>query len=439
MVQFFKGSPDPRDAATGALATALGQGLGKGITSHFANKSLDKVINDESFKSAPISVKQGMLHSALFQFGDTGKELFQNRLQGELLADQEQHQKRETEALEKMGLGDLSKLPPELKKIAFAEIQKGIQKQTLQNQREQYANQIISKGQEGTNPSQQIQQQPVNNATSQENFPEKGLPYTNEEIIKATVADPSGRLAQQMRAQNEIIEKRNLENRKLKERKGESVRNETLPYKLDISQKADAAKQGIRNKEGLLDIIKKGDIDDPTYATIADIIPFNLGQRLLSNDTVEYRSGLIDEYKDLRNIFQGQTRVKEIELLEKKIPDLYLTNSQKETILKSRINALQADVIREEVASEMEEEGLNLPILQYKKELNRRLQPRITALSDRIIDENNAVIKDAENRKKIPLRADDPEGQEIIDQILKEVGGDPKKAAQRAKKLGYTF
>lgn len=99
MVQFFKGSQDPRDASYGALAQALGQGLGKGITTHFANKDLQEVLNDESLKNAPISAKMGALHSKLYQYGDVGKELLQNTFQIEQQAYNEQQakeQKQET-------------------------------------------------------------------------------------------------------------------------------------------------------------------------------------------------------------------------------------------------------------------------------------------------------------------------------------------------------
>ena len=224
---------------------------------------------------------------------------------------------------------------------------------------------------------------------------------------------------------------------KSSEDKVRALRQETLSTRTQLSNKAMTASQGIQNKEHLLDIIKKGKIDDPTFAALAEALPLKLGKRLLSNDTVEYKSGLVEEFGDLRNIFQGQTRVKEIELLEEKIADLYLNDEQKQSILKSRINALKADIIRAEVAQEIENEPYG--ILQFSQELEKRTKPRLEALFHSILDEQSSIINNAERRKSLPLDANDPDDQTIIDQILQEAGGDYKKAEKIALKKGYKF
>ncbi len=225
---------------------------------------------------------------------------------------------------------------------------------------------------------------------------------------------------------------------KSNETKDAQLRAETLPLKKEIVDKARAAAHGIQNKEHLLDLIHNGNIDDPTYAAIAEALPLNLGKRLLSNDTVEYKGGLIEEFGDLKNLFKGATRVKELELLEQKIADIYLTDSQKEAILKSRINALQGDVIIAEVAAEMEAEGKNYPLLTYQTKLDKRTKPRLDSLFNRILDEHQSVIKSAEVRKQTPLDINDPEDKKIMLSILKEAGGDKLKAKELTKKKGYT-
>jgi len=148
-----------------------------------------------------------------------------------------------------------------------------------------------------------------------------------------------------------------------------ALKQETLPVRVDIANKANSARKGIQNKTNLLNIIDQGNLDDPTWAIIADNLPLNLGKRLLSEDSVVYKSALVDEFSDLRNIFQGQTRVKEIELLQEKLADLYLTDQQKKSILKSRINALQTDVIREEAAAEVEKKYPKIGILEFSKKV----------------------------------------------------------------------
>jgi len=224
---------------------------------------------------------------------------------------------------------------------------------------------------------------------------------------------------------------------KQEQEKTKELRHETLPVRQEIAKRASSAEKGIQNKEELLQIIEKGNIDDPTFAALAEALPMKLGKRLLSNDTVEYKAGLVEEFGDLRNIFQGQTRVKEIELLEEKIADLYLTDDQKKAILRSRINALRADIIRADVAEELENEPLG--ILQFGNELEKRAKPKLQALFNQILDEQKSIIENAENRKKIPLDFNDPDDKKIAESILKEAGGNRNAARELAKKKGYVL
>ena len=238
-----------------------------------------------------------------------------------------------------------------------------------------------------------------------------------------------------------------IENRRRKEEtKGKeqgsklaAIRGETVPLRKEFSDKGEAARQGIQNKQRLLDLIKTGKIDDPTWAALAQHVPLNLGKRLLSNETVEYKAGLVDEFKDLRNIFQGQTRIKEIELLEDKIADIYLTDDQKEAVLNSRMEALKADIIREEAAAEVEENHPNLGVLQFRKKVEELAKPKLEKLFNKILDDQKAVINSAEKRKSLPLDPNDPDDLKIMQEILKEVGGDKNKAWKLAKEKGYKF
>lgn len=214
---------------------------------------------------------------------------------------------------------------------------------------------------------------------------------------------------------------------------------ETLDYRKEAAEKGESARAGIENKERLMELIDTGNLDDPSYAAIAESLPLNLGKRLLSPETVEYKAGLIEEFGDLRRLFQGQTRVKEIELLEQKIADIYLTDEQKKRILKSRVGALEADVLKADVTAEVERDLPNAGIGQFTKEVERRYKMALKQVADQTIDEQKAVIKEAEDRRKTPLDLNDPQSAEIVNQILKEAGGDPKKAEQIARKKGYKF
>jgi len=222
-------------------------------------------------------------------------------------------------------------------------------------------------------------------------------------------------------------------------REVETKRKETLPVKQNIVNKAQDARETLRNKAELESIIETGNLDDPTFAIFATSLPFNLGQRLLSDETVSYRAAMIDEFKDLRNIFKGQTRVAELDILQKKLPDIYLTDSQKKAVLKSRLNTLNADIIREEVAAEIEDKFPNLGLLKFQRKVEELAQPRIKELLDGVIDTHQRIFNEAERQKETPLDPNDPEDRQILTQLLKEAKGNKKEARKLATKKGYKF
>lgn len=224
-----------------------------------------------------------------------------------------------------------------------------------------------------------------------------------------------------------------------RERKADTreLRKETLPLRQLVIEQANAARESIRNKSHLIDLIDKGNINDPSFAIFAESLPFNLGKRMLSDDTVEYKGGLVDEFSDLKNIFKGATRVKEVEIYENKLADLYLDDSQKKAILKSRINASKIPIIREEAAAEVEEKYPNISALQFNKKVEELAKPKVNALFNSVWDEQKSVLDQAESRKGVPLDYDDPQDRQILDQILKEANGNRTRAREIAKKKGY--
>lgn len=264
-------------------------------------------------------------------------------------------------------------------------------------------------------------------------------PYipSQDDVMEATLMDVN--LGRVLGHDRDVGLREDREERAIKEKKSSDLRKETLPLKQKIMERAESSREGIRNKQHLLSIIDKGNLDDPTWAAFASNLPFNLGKRLLSNDTVEYKGGLVDEFADLKNVFKGATRVKEVEIYEDKLPDIYLNDAQKKAILKSRINSSKVDILREEAAQEVEENYPELSALKFNKKVEELLQPKINALFDSTWGEQKAIIDQAEARKKLPLDPSDPDDLNIMQQIKKEAGGDKAKAKAIAKKKGYTW
>lgn len=319
--------------------------------------------------------------------------------------------------------------------------QAAIYKESQKNNRIQNANNVFNDS--GANQPSAFQQantqqpsagQPQAPQTQDASLPPQnatGQAEQRKKQLLALTGHPDREVSERAKAELKEIENKE----KLSNDEKKSFRKETAKLREDLANKAMDAQRGIQNKQELLSLIRNGNLDDPTYAALAEALPLNLGKRLLSDDTVTYKAGLVDEFKDLRNIFKGATRVKEIDILENKLADIYLTDSQKEAVLNSRINALKSDIILAEAAEELEDKPLG--VLQFQRELQKIAKPKLDALFNQILDEQQAIIKNAENRKQIPLDYNDPEDKEIVQQIYLQAGKDWKKAEQLAKEKGY--
>lgn len=223
--------------------------------------------------------------------------------------------------------------------------------------------------------------------------------------------------------------KQKLNEDKFQYSKVEAGNKETADYRKNLAERSDAAGKAISNKERLLELVKTGNLDDPTYANIAQLIPYNFGKRLLSPETSEYKSALFDEYAAIKNTFSGATRVEEIKIFTDKLADTYLTDTQKERILKAGIKTLEADVIKADIAADIEKEMPGIGILQFTKEVERRSKGRLQKIVNEIAKEYESVLEDSKKNAS---------EQELRD-ILKEAGGDPKKATEIATKRGLNF
>ncbi len=262
--------------------------------------------------------------------------------------------------------------------------------------------------------------------------PGKRKKFSQKDLIALSLVDPqTARLIQAEQEQQE----------KHQQKLESETRKETLPFKQKVIEEANSARQAIQNKGQLLNLIDTKNLSDPTVAAVLTSLPFKLGERFLSPETVVYRAGLIDEYKDLKTIFTGQTRTAELDILGKKIADIYLTDTQKKEIIKSRIDALQAPLAKEEAAEEVERTKPGLTMFQWNKEVNKLAKQKTQAIFHKFLDEQNFIIDQAEKRKKtsVPLDRNNPEDEEIAQQIYREAGGNYKKAEIIARKKGYKF
>jgi hypothetical protein len=114
MVQVIK-TENPQGKLSEMLGMSLGQGIGNGLNTFFANRSLESVLKDKSLEGAPQSKKLEALRSALSPYGEKGQEILQQRMQIE----QQEMNEAEQDVLGRVSSGkevsekELSKLRPE--------------------------------------------------------------------------------------------------------------------------------------------------------------------------------------------------------------------------------------------------------------------------------------------------------------------------------------
>jgi hypothetical protein len=124
MVQVIETS-DPRGKLSEMLGMSLGEGIGNGLNTFFANRSLESVLHDKALEGAPQSKKLEALRSALIPYGEKGQEIFQQRMQIEQQEMNESQQDVLGRVVEgqKVPAKDLAKLTPE-NQLKVMQIQK---------------------------------------------------------------------------------------------------------------------------------------------------------------------------------------------------------------------------------------------------------------------------------------------------------------------------
>jgi hypothetical protein len=87
------------------LGMSLGQGIGSGLNTFMANRSLDSVLHDKALEGVPKSKKLEALRSALSPYGETGQQILEQRLAIEQQEANENLQKAKGKAIGKFQKG----------------------------------------------------------------------------------------------------------------------------------------------------------------------------------------------------------------------------------------------------------------------------------------------------------------------------------------------
>jgi|GEM_PF-2501195 hypothetical protein len=325
MVQFFKGSVDPRAASYGTLAESLGQGLGNAVDTYYTNKALDSVLNDEKLKDAPQSEKMGALQRALQPY-PKGKEILQQRMQISQLEEKEKQDKLQKDQshvigkiLNKQPINEKERsiLSPE-QSLAIAKHEQALELGKLK------ANNKAPLGGLGGQPVDPVIAKKIEEIVTEnpDATPDQlgilltnaGVPTTNQD-----------RYLENRRREQELKSKAESEESKLATKQDIAFHEASKDYDKSIQKEAKVAKKQLDSIEDIEKSVREGKIK-PTNA--ANVLKFfgPIGERLaeaaLTKDQAKLQAAIPEFLEGRKELFGVRLSDADLKLLQDKLPDI---------------------------------------------------------------------------------------------------------------------
>jgi hypothetical protein len=288
-----------------------------------------------------------------------------------------------------------------LEQLAMQEQMKALQKQQIQEQKfEQIAN-LLQSGQKQPSfgrlgaQNDQMAGQGMGAELAQGESSQEGFDATKLDdklIAQITLVDRD--FGNALSHAKDVGLREQTAKRTAEEKKTAAARKETLPLRKEYADKSKFAEQAIENKKTALGLLRTGKVQDPLVVGIASYLPGAIQGRILSNETQLYKAGLFEEFGVLKNMFPGQIRVKEIELLEDKLASLEKSHGAKESILETGIKKAQRDIILAKSARQVEKENPNASYLEFQQAVSEKAKPELDKLYEEIMtDYQNIYFK----------------------------------------------
>lgn len=412
MVQFVTGYPSRSSMIGKILGESIGEGLGEAIGMHYANKSLEGVLNDPSLKNAPLSERLSKMERALSRHGKRGERILARRLELEnmVLKEKEKEQQaakeskatRDLQLKQKLDDDRLEKLAPTLGRRT-TDLIKSIPAGSAA--RSEAINIALNSLTSGTTLEDVLEQREKSGQQQpQEQPPEKVLEEvapTREYVDKP----PPQRYGEKLVDYNKRVENW------FKERRSENVtesKERALPYLKEI----DAERAGVRSKKlaltSMRDAIRNGDLDFFSKDNLAEFLGrFGEGLRTskgaeLINAQKEFLLGNISRAGSRPNMYIEQQVVS-------MMPKLGRSVEANETIAEGLDAEQKLTEEKIRLSDELEE--------KYRKELGY-VPPNIAALVDKELDPIADKIKD-----RLSYRVRTIQENEMGDKKLKESVG----------------
>ena len=360
MVQVIK-TEDPRSKIGEMLGMSLSQGIGNGLNTYFANRSLDSVLQDKALEGAPQSKKLEAIRSALSPYGEKGQEIFNQRMQIE----QQEMQEKETKKQE--GL-------QKIKGKAIGKLQKG---EALSDEEwARFTPQEVAALHKAYNP------QPKGGVTAQPT-----PPAVNQAISQ--VLDQSKGLSSDELKNNmdkagipPIYSNGYVENRRREQETGSKhdiqFHEESAKFEEEVRKNANVARRQIPLIDNGIKSVSEGKINPGSLANVFGFFGDRgkkIANALLSKDESALLASVPEFLEGRKELFGVRLSDADLKLLQDKLPDIGKSKEANLAILNLMKKAAQKSLKLENVAeSVLENKGLayrsgKLRPLGYEREV----------------------------------------------------------------------
>lgn len=345
MVQVIR-TGNPQGKLQEMLGMSLGQGIGNGLNTFFANRSLESVLHDKALEGAPQSQKMEAIRSALSPYGEKGQEIFQHRM----MIDQQEQQELKTkkqEAIQKQ------------KGKALGRYLGG--EQLTPDEQSLFSPQEFVAMYKAKNPKA------AGGVTSQPIPPEVNQKIT--EVLNQSQDMSADELKNLMDIMGipPVYSNGYIENRRRSQETGSEhdikFHQESSEFDKALKNHSNSAKRQIPLINDLITSVENGKIKPSSYANIFSFFGERgnkISNALLSGDEASLKRATIDFLEGTKEIFGVRLSDRDVGIVENKLPEIGKSKEANLSLLNLIKKSAEKSIKLEKVAQDvLEKKGLS--------------------------------------------------------------------------------
>lgn len=159
---------------------------------------------------------------------------------------------------------------------------------------------------------------------------------SDEQLLQLSSMDANiGNTARQLR---DASDKKKMDNYKI-----------LAPLEKEVYEKADASRKTLKTMDYLNDLEKSGKINNPAVATLLEKIGLPW---LMNNETVAYKSAVLEEMDNLKKLFGARPTVLDVQMYLESLPNIKMNPSARKKILERKKDLAGVGLLSEKAFNE---------------------------------------------------------------------------------------